>query len=272
MMLLKQHVDFNMTWLKISQESSAKEILSIEDGSRIGLEGWRVLQHLKSSSPGVLQSVHKFYNLSTGRWTSSRMKSSCKFHADCEPDECVHRTCEPGECIVADRDGTQEGFSPWLSCGPLWFQRNFIDPTSTCHSPEGLNENCVCGIHSFSSLEDLTSSLFYPRDPGLFVDETTNIHQPTKIAIPVRLAHAGKLFKGSIGVKSHIATLTGIQVPSTTSMSPKHEDMVLQTAQEAANNYKIPLLGLTAAQREKLGVTSTYEPTSAEVLNQNFGE
>lgn len=117
------------------------------------------------------------------------------------------------------------------------------------HSNSPVATSCDCGIHSFSSLDELRTQYKLPFDSHRYA--------------PVRLVHSGKMFKGSVGVKSYGATLTGIYLPSFT-VSP--------VGGSNDRNINIPILsdmyGLPLLK--ETDDPSSY-PSSAQFLKQRYG-
>ena len=203
-----------MGWKIISEDSQgAQPIHSVEDGSLIGLEGWRVL----NSKDAFLRSTRNFVDTSSGIWDAARVYSSCPWHYKCGPNQCIHRNCEHDVCYnyhYDESDGDLDKCSSLFNYGKT--------AKDSCHKPDAMNPNCFCGIHSFPTLSSLQNSIYWQ---GLMkaINRISNPEPEFDFIYPVRLAHAGKLLKGSMGVRSHVATLTGILMPEDYTGEPQQD-------------------------------------------------
>lgn len=236
-----------MSWKRIASDdpSSAKPIYSVDDSKKLlGYEGWRTLNNYDKSGP-LLSSLSLFAGPSGARWTSPSMTAWCEYHKDCNENECKV------ESVESD-----------------YYKRQ-------CHrgKPE-INQACFCGIHSFSSLDELRK---YREgdDPGSYWQSRFD-------DIPVRLVHSGKLIKGMTGIKSYQATLTGLYLPSLYTEEdagfyndPWSEEFPTIRARKAEARRRISTKIKMASEHYGLPIldadTPENHPTSEQFLKQRYG-
>lgn len=221
-----------MTWKIVSEESlGARPIYSVDDASKlIGYEGWRVLFSNKETNG--LQSHHPLSPLENGKSRNSREWPDINVKSYC----LIHGRCSEGNCLADEEE------SP------------------SCHRVSQISPSCPCGVHSFSSLDELKHN----------DDRTTKYWMWPRV--PVRIVHSGTVVKGHHGIKSYQATLTGILIPSLEKSESfwfhdglegiaKRNEFATQLS-HIAQNYGLPLFDEDDPEDS---------PTSAQFLKQRYG-
>lgn len=158
--------------------------------------------------------------------------------------------------LIPWTDITMDALCPNHSeCAPNKCKRGF---PYTCHKNTAtIGRYCGCGIHSFASLEEISN----PANGAYFNART----------FPIRIAHTGKIFKASVGIKSYRATMTGIYVPPRIADAPFYktefsDDLVMEHFNKGLSAiskiYNLPILDATDLSKS---------PTSAQFLKQRYG-